>query len=87
MAGQTDVQAHPLQVRKVLTLMHEYKLYANLKKCIFAACEESLFGCIVGKHDGLFDPETIKAITEWPVPVDAKGLQKGFGLAAYLHKY
>ena len=33
------------------------------------------------------DPKKIKAITDWPVPVDVKGLRKFLGLAAYLHKY
>ena len=28
-----------------------------------------------------------QAITDWPVPVDVKGLRKFLGLAAYLHKY
>ena len=66
--------------------MRNHKLYANLKKCIFAASEISLLGCIVGKHCVLPDPEKIKAITYWPVPVDVKGLRKFLGLAAYLHK-
>ena len=36
MDGQTDVGVHRLPFQKVLTLMREHKLYANLKKCIFA---------------------------------------------------
>ncbi|CAI5711096.1 unnamed protein product [Peronospora effusa] len=87
MDGKTDVEFHRLHVRKVLTLMREHKLYANLKKCIFAASEISLLGCIVGKNGVRPDPEKIKAITDWPVPVDVKGLRKFLGLAAYLHKY
>ena len=56
--------------------MREHKLYANLKKCIFALSEIPLLGCIVGKHGVRPDPEKIKAITDWPVPVDVKGLRK-----------
>ena len=41
----------------------------------------------MGKHGVRPDPEKIKAITNWPVPVDVKGLRKFLGLAAYLHKY
>ena len=59
----------------------------NFKKCIFAASKIPLLGCIVGKTGVRPDPEKIKAITDWPVPVDVKGLQKFLGLAAYLHKY
>ena len=76
-----------LHVRKVLTLVRKHKLYANLKKCIFAAREIPLLGCIVGKHVVRPDPNKIKAITDWPVPTDVKGLRTFLGLAAYLHKY
>ena len=67
--------------------MRKHKLYANLKKGIFAASEIPLLGCIVGKHGVRPDPEKIEAITDWPVPVDVKKLRKLLGLAAYLHKY
>ena len=87
MDGQTDVEVHRLHVRKILTLMREHKLYANLKKCIFTASEMPLLGCIVGKHGVQPDPEKIKAITDWAVPTDVKGLRKFLGLAAYLHQY
>ena len=85
MDGQTDVEVHRLHVRKVLKLMLEHKLNANLKKCIFAASEIPLLGCIVGKHGVRPYPEKIKAITDWPVPVDVKGLRTFLSLAAYLH--
>ena len=87
MDGKTDVEVHKTHVRQVLTLMRKHKLYANLKKCIFAASEIPLLGCIVGKRGVRPDPEKIKAITDWPVPVDVKGLRKFLGLAAYLQKY
>ena len=43
--------------------------------------------CIVHKHGVRPDPEKIRAITDWPEPVDVKVLRKFIGLAAYLHKY
>ena len=64
MNGNTNVHA-----RQGLTLMRKHKLYANLKKCIFAASEILLLECIVGKHGVRPDPEKIKAITDWSVPV------------------
>ena len=87
MSGTTDVEVHRTYVRQVLILMRKHKLYANLKKCIFAASETPLLGYIVGKHGVRPNPEKIKAITDWPVPVNVKGLRKILGLAAYLHKY
>ena len=50
MNGKTDYEVHRTHFRKVLALMREHKLYANLKKCIFAASKIPLLGCIVGKH-------------------------------------
>ena len=41
----------------------------------------------MGKHGVRPDPKKIKAITDWPVPTDIKGLRKFLSLAAYLHKY
>ena len=86
MDGQSDVEVHRLHVRKVLTLKREHKLYPNLKKCIFAAYEIPLLGCIVGKHGIRPEPEKIKAIADWTMPTEAKGLRKFLVLAAYLHK-
>ena len=70
MDGQADLEVHRLHVRKVLRLMREHKLYTNLKKCIFAASEIPLLGCIVGKHGVRPDPEKIKVITDCSVPTD-----------------
>uniref|UniRef100_A0AAV1TKP5 Reverse transcriptase domain-containing protein n=1 Tax=Peronospora matthiolae TaxID=2874970 RepID=A0AAV1TKP5_9STRA len=82
MDENTDVGVHRIHVRKVLVLMREHKLFANLRKCIFAANVIPLLGCIVGKNGVRPDPETIKAISDWPVTVDVKGLRKFLGLAA-----
>ena len=87
MGGKTGVEVHRNHVRQVLTLIRKHKLYVNLKKCIFADSEIPLLGCIVGKHGVRPDPEKIKAITDWPVPVDVKGLRKFLVLSAYLHEY
>uniref|UniRef100_A0AAV1U8N4 Reverse transcriptase domain-containing protein n=1 Tax=Peronospora matthiolae TaxID=2874970 RepID=A0AAV1U8N4_9STRA len=87
MDGKTDVEVHRIYVRKVLTLMREHKLFANLKKCIFAANEVPLLGCIVDKDGVRPDTKKIKAISDWSVLVEVKVFRKFLGLAAYLHKY
>ena len=40
--------------------MRKHILYANLKKCIFAASEIALPGCIVRTHSVVSGPEKIK---------------------------
>uniref|UniRef100_A0AAV1V009 Reverse transcriptase domain-containing protein n=1 Tax=Peronospora matthiolae TaxID=2874970 RepID=A0AAV1V009_9STRA len=79
MDGKTDVEAHRIHVRDILTLVRGHKLLANLKKCIFAANEISYLDCSVGKNGVRPDPEKIKAISDWPVPVDVKVLRKFLG--------
>ena len=71
MDGQTDVRDHRLHVRKGLTLMRDHTLYTSLKKYTSADIEIPLLTCIVGKHD----PEKIKVITYWPVPIDVNELR------------
>jgi hypothetical protein len=84
---KTDIQVHREHLRAVLGAMRENKLYANLKKCVFAATEIPVLGCIVGKIGVRPDPEKIKAISEWPVPQNVKQLRQFLGLANYMHKY
>jgi hypothetical protein len=84
---EEDVQVHERHLRKVLELMREHKLYANIKKCIFGAPEIPVLGCYVGVNGVRADPEKIKAIVEWPVPASVKDLRKWLGIANYLHKY
>uniref|UniRef100_A0AAV1TUS9 Reverse transcriptase domain-containing protein n=1 Tax=Peronospora matthiolae TaxID=2874970 RepID=A0AAV1TUS9_9STRA len=70
MDGKTDGKVRRIHFRKVLTLMRELKLFANIKKCIFTANEIPLRGCIVGNNGVYPDPEKIKKISDWPLPVD-----------------
>ena len=44
MDGIPDMEAHLLDVRQVLTLIRDDKLYANSMKCIFTASEIPLLG-------------------------------------------
>ncbi len=69
--GKTDLDVHRAHLRRVLELMREHKLYANLKKCIFAAGEIPVLGCFVGRDGVRPDPEKIKAISDWPTPSNA----------------
>ena len=85
--GKTDLEVHRDHLRQVLEAMRANKLYANLKKCIFAASEIPVLGCFVGKNGVRPDPEKVKAIAEWPVPKNVKELRQFLGLANYLHKY
>ncbi|POM76695.1 Pol protein [Phytophthora palmivora] len=75
--------------RAVLECMRTNKLYANADKCIFGAEVEEIpfLGCLIGKRGLRADPAKVKAIVDWPVPVNLKDLRKWLGLANYLPKY
>ena len=45
-----DVEVHRLHVLTIRALMHEHKLYSNLKKCVFVPSEIPLRGCIYGRN-------------------------------------
>uniref|UniRef100_A0AAV1TRH5 Reverse transcriptase/retrotransposon-derived protein RNase H-like domain-containing protein n=1 Tax=Peronospora matthiolae TaxID=2874970 RepID=A0AAV1TRH5_9STRA len=64
--------------------MREHKLFANLKKCIFAANEIPLLGCIVAKDGVRPDPETIKAIATGMCQLKSRDFDSSLD---YLHKY
>ncbi|KAG2825410.1 hypothetical protein PC129_g19040 [Phytophthora cactorum] len=85
--GKTDVEVHKEHLRKLLGLMRKYKLYANLKKCIFGASEIPILGCLVGKNGVRPDPEKVRVIKEWPTLSNVKELRQFLGLATYLCKY
>jgi hypothetical protein len=86
-ANLSEVQVHTGHLREVLSVMRKYKLYANIKKCIFGAPEIPVLGCFVGRNGVRADPEKIKAIVDWPVPQNVKELRQWLGIANYLHKY
>ena len=87
MDGRTDLEVHRLHVRKVLKLMREHKLYANLKK-LYLLLEKYHF-LVASWVNMAYGPtqKEFRAITDWPLPADIKGIRKFLGLAAYLHKY
>ena len=70
----TDVEVYKTHALQVLTLIPKNKLYANLKKCIFAAGKIPLLGCTVDRHGMRLALEKIKEISDWPVPLDVKEL-------------
>ena len=63
-ANLSEVQVHTGHLREVLSVMRKYKLYANIKKCIFGAPEIRVLGCFVGRNGVRADPEKIKAIVD-----------------------
>ena len=82
-----EVKDHLEHLRAVFETMREYKLYSNLKKCLFFMEEIPVLGCYVGAKGVRADHEKVKAVADWPVPTDVRTLRKWLGLANYMHRY
>ncbi|KAG2782156.1 hypothetical protein PC112_g24830 [Phytophthora cactorum] len=85
--GKTDVEVPKEHLFKLLGLMRNHKLYANLKRCTFGASQIPILGCVVGKNGVRPDPEKVRVISEWPTLSNVKELRQFLGLATYLCKY
>ncbi|POM71224.1 LOW QUALITY PROTEIN: RxLR effector candidate protein [Phytophthora palmivora] len=79
--GRSDVDNHIDLLRAVFECIRTNKRYATADKCIFGAEESPFLGCIIGKRGLRTDPAKVKAIVDWPVPVNLKDLRKWVGLA------
>jgi len=61
-----NTEEHLEQVREVLSVLRENKLYLNLKKCTFLTDKLLFLGFIVGAEGIQVDEEKVRAIREWP---------------------
>ena len=78
---------HVQHVDRVLKLLEEKQLYANISKCFCGEQEVEYLGHIVS-HEGVkVDPNKIKSIKEWKVPTIIKKLRGFIGLKWYCLLY
>ncbi|POM62346.1 Pol protein [Phytophthora palmivora] len=84
---QTAMEVHLKHLRLVFEVMRANKPYDNIDKCVFAAEEIKVLGCLVSRVGVRADPVKVKAIAAWPTPRSQKDLRKWLCLDNYLHKY
>ena len=56
-------------------------------KCRFLRKEVASLGHVVSSDGIKTDPEKVKAVKTWPVPLNVKELQSFLGLASYYRKF
>jgi hypothetical protein len=78
-------EEHVQHVDKVLKLLEEQQLDANLSKCAFGVQEVEYLGHIIARERVKLDPNKIKAMMEWPTPKILKKLRGLLGLKGYYH--
>ena len=74
-----------LQLLEKLT--YKAGLRIQLKKCKPFVKEATILGSVISSTGIRMDPLKIKAITNWPRPVDAKALQQFLGAANFRHEF
>ena len=78
---------HRRHVRQALDLLRENRLYANAKKCSFFKESLSFLGHVVSAEGISMEKDKVKAIQDWPPPVNVSGVRSFLGLAGYYRKF
>jgi len=63
-----NYEAYTHYMRIVLERLREYKLYINLKKCLFYITSINFLGFIVSVNKVSMEKSRVDAIREWPYP-------------------
>ena len=63
-------EEHSEHLRIILQSLREHKLYAKLSRCEFWLVEVIFLGHVIFKEGTKVDPRKVKAVTEWPRPIN-----------------
>jgi len=64
-----NYKAHTHYIRIVLERLREYKLYINLKKCLFYITSIDFLGFIISVNRVLIEKSQVNTIREWLYPI------------------
>jgi len=78
---------HLQHLEQVLVVLEEHQFYAKKSKCTFGKEEVEYLRHIISKEGVKVDPNKIKAIREWPKPVNISKLRGFLGLTGYYRRF
>ena len=84
--GRTFTE-HLANLAKVFSCLRGAGLRLKPSKCHLAATEVEYLGHVVSHQGVTADPKKIKAVQEYPVPMDVKRLRSFLGLASYYRRF
>ena len=78
-----DLKKHNEIVLEVLHHLEDNDLYVKPEKCTFHTTEVDLLKMIVRKDGIKIDQEKVKAVLNWPAPLNVKGVRSFLELANF----
>ncbi|GJW73776.1 putative mitochondrial protein [Tanacetum coccineum] len=82
-----DMTEHAKHLELVLKTMQSQQLYAKMSKCVFGATQVEYLGHVISGIGVSTDPSKVKAMQEWPVPMNIKKLRGFLGLTGYYRRF
>jgi hypothetical protein len=70
-------------IQQVLDVLRKEKLYANIEKCTFCTDQIVFLGFIVLGQGIWVDESKVKAIEEWPTPINVSQVRSFHGFASF----
>jgi len=86
-ATKGSLKKHHRQVSKVFQIHMDNHMCVEIDKCIFDAKEVPFLGFMVSGTGLRMDPDTAKAIVEWPRPTTVKEVQQLLGLWNFYRRF
>ena len=71
----------------VLKTLEEHKLYTNFKKYDFWMKKVYFLGHVIPKEGVSVDPAKVKAVVNWPRPINIIEVQSFLGMASYYRRF
>ena len=82
-----SLEQHLHDVREVLSIMRQEKLYVKASKCAFGRAELGFLGHRVSAAEVAVDPRKVAAVRNWPVPLSNVKLHRFVGLSNYYRRF
>nr|KYP64304.1 Transposon Ty3-I Gag-Pol polyprotein [Cajanus cajan] len=79
--------AHLLHLRSILDLLLVNQFYAKHPKCIFGVECVGYLGHTITESGVQPDPDKVKAIIDWPVPLSLTGLRGFLGITGFYRRF
>ena len=82
-----DLDEHHRQVRRVMDILREHRLYLKHEKCQFDMLETEYLRMIISEGQIKMDPVKVAGIAEWPQPQNKREVQSFLGFANFYCRF